>query len=921
MNLFCCCRRRRSPENDPLLPKHGVRSALHRPSQSQLNKITEVFGALQAGKYPSQTQLNDALRALLSSELLAHSDRSRLSETSKELLLDIRGFIQVLIQIGMEKNDDDKIQDFMYRLKHIESEALHADVVVDVSTTTSQPEVETTARTLPSEEEAKNDGRILLNSLFTLLRLLITASVFRFMLLDILKVVREVLADTAADVGQIAQQVEVAAELAEETIRPDAEGCPSLDNVTNEDFENALEGAGRDARGATATAASQGPEQVKAAAMIRIQKAIAQAHTNSTYRSALRNLHTLFRKYASKVTILLNTAQDAATASKSSTPPTLTPIIWSDDPNVAQALSDLDTLLTRFASGRSPVALTDALYQVIWDVTNIPTEVASLSSGEQDQIRVFLQELGAWLDRALCDSKYVTSTTGKEQLENLYDRARGFVRSKSALDVKIVRDIRSLVDETDSFLTALCSDPSTLKLIQSLDRVGTSLPGFFASLANTAVSQGLQLASVSRQKAVQVRDELLRDVLTWFLPRLLAMVKVLPMPRLEYRDQTIDAAIDALLLTSSAGTSLLPDHVRVHSYNEIALDYTECTPPSSADLAPPESVLHLPEAVQSNLSTCTRMRVHLDGIRVAAWDIGYYVRYKGPLRLGYEDEGLVNAELGDIGKRGSRGSGGISVDVELEIQTEPTKSVYGGPLFEVKDIRVDIPRLSFSLSHTKHPIINTLIMKPLASSLGRPVARYYLTHQLRNALEGLSRLAAEFLEMSNRLASDRSTAPSDPTLDDYWTALLRVVNASWSHSDVSNGGAGDVRDNAAPETYSKITAKGVIRTTVHPSDSSGEQTSTLAVGVGAQILPGKGGPHDSKDYEYAPKDMAREALDEIQDAVDKGSKQVQELGRSVTEVRQKGMQLHHGLQNATVREHDRQESGISQQGWRSSAFD
>lgn len=104
MNLFCCCRRRRSPENDPLLPKHGVRSALHRPSQSQLNKITEVFGALQAGKYPSQTQLNDALRALLSSELLAHSDRSRLSETSKELLLDIRGFIQVLIQIGMEKN-------------------------------------------------------------------------------------------------------------------------------------------------------------------------------------------------------------------------------------------------------------------------------------------------------------------------------------------------------------------------------------------------------------------------------------------------------------------------------------------------------------------------------------------------------------------------------------------------------------------------------------------------------------------------------------------------------------------------------------------------------------------------------------------------------------------------------------------------
>lgn len=32
----------------------------------------------------------------------------------------------------------------MYRLKHIESEALHADVVVDVSTTTSQPEVETT---------------------------------------------------------------------------------------------------------------------------------------------------------------------------------------------------------------------------------------------------------------------------------------------------------------------------------------------------------------------------------------------------------------------------------------------------------------------------------------------------------------------------------------------------------------------------------------------------------------------------------------------------------------------------------------------------------------------------------------------------------------------------------------------------------
>lgn len=80
------------------------------------------------------------------------------------------------------------------------------------------------ASTLPTETEAKSDFSKFLSSTRTLIKLLLTSSAFRILISDILKTAREIAADVAADIQQVAAKIEITAEVIEETMRPDESG-------------------------------------------------------------------------------------------------------------------------------------------------------------------------------------------------------------------------------------------------------------------------------------------------------------------------------------------------------------------------------------------------------------------------------------------------------------------------------------------------------------------------------------------------------------------------------------------------------------------------------------------------------------------------------------------------------------------------
>jgi hypothetical protein len=83
---------------------------------------------------------------------------------------------------------------------------------------------------IPSTSEIEADAKVLADSVRKLFMLVFTSSAFRILLQDVLVSVREALADTAADVGRTAGQVQIAAEKVEHLVEPGNGAAPSQEN-------------------------------------------------------------------------------------------------------------------------------------------------------------------------------------------------------------------------------------------------------------------------------------------------------------------------------------------------------------------------------------------------------------------------------------------------------------------------------------------------------------------------------------------------------------------------------------------------------------------------------------------------------------------------------------------------------------------
>ena len=103
-----CCRSDASPEREPLLPKSGPRNR-DQPPAWYTDKIADVAGALEAGRLPSQAQIDRALRSLLNSDLLkVGSENTQLPPPlAKELVVivgDVKDVVAAILEVGGEKN-------------------------------------------------------------------------------------------------------------------------------------------------------------------------------------------------------------------------------------------------------------------------------------------------------------------------------------------------------------------------------------------------------------------------------------------------------------------------------------------------------------------------------------------------------------------------------------------------------------------------------------------------------------------------------------------------------------------------------------------------------------------------------------------------------------------------------------------------
>ncbi|KAH9859151.1 hypothetical protein C2E23DRAFT_801645 [Lenzites betulinus] len=304
---FSCCtsRRKRSPragsydddDREPLLNASsripgGSSDPLPAP-KNVLEKVADVIAALNAGKLPSQEQLDRALRKLLASGILDTDDSAGVRGTDT-----LEDACQAVLQFGMEKNDDDTAQDLVYQLKQIADIPVHADIAVD----TAEPgklDMEAIAQELPSSQEASSDAATLVRSLYSLFYVLATSAAFRLVLSDILLIARQTTADVAAQIGNVAEAVEKAAGAVEETVRPGGGTLEDVKAVAGDvggSVAKEVSGGGPISAGVAHAAEAiqqESPEAVKEAVLRRLQEVKAS-------RSSLTNclLMRIYRRWS-----------------------------------------------------------------------------------------------------------------------------------------------------------------------------------------------------------------------------------------------------------------------------------------------------------------------------------------------------------------------------------------------------------------------------------------------------------------------------------------------------------------------------------------------------------------------------------------------------------------------------------------------
>lgn len=614
----------------------------------------------------------------------------------------------------------------------------------------------------------------------------------------------------------------------------------------------------------------------------------------------MRSLLYLFQDYASRLSDISAALADAKA-------PTITPILWTD-PHLSQALTHLATLISRLASGRSVDSWVDCFQAVSMDIGKLPTDLTA-ENDELHELRSFFSDLSSWLDQALDSPQYATSSVGQHNAEALYDRAHHLLNEASRSDRPWAQHIRDLIHETDVLLDGISNDRTANKFTEAVSALSTSLSNYTYALVRQAPGQ-------LEESKRRLRNQLQRDVLQWLLPRLLRALHVIPVPRVEFRSNSLDAAIDTLYLTpSSAQLSLVPDHIHVQNWTELHLDMSEVHPEAEAII---------PAVEYNGMQTHTKLRVSVQGIRVSARNVAYYACYRlfGSNQwlswLGYEDEGLASV---DVGSRGAKDEG---LNFEFELQFPPNdedgNNIDDQPLFFVRDVRVDVPGLQLSLDRSKHWILNKLFLQPLAAPVGRLATAWVLRNQAHALLESLADVGGKVVRGAHQSAGD---SRRDLETGDYINAVWRVLTGSSDESAEESEYHDENEETPQVETRTKTTAKGIVRTNltfavdaVDGSDVADPvEESMLAIGVGEQILPGKGGPHDGHDEEerYGSRELARDALDQIQSRVDGA------IGAEEAAI-ERGTGLRAEVQDAVRRERQSEREEATDGGWRSDAF-
>ncbi|KAK4700112.1 hypothetical protein P7C70_g6141, partial [Phenoliferia sp. Uapishka_3] len=800
-----------SSEREPLL-SHTSQDDSPQPTLT-ISHLASTLAALRANKLPTTQQLTAILRSFLRSPLLqidgtifttqygsGRVGTGALTREGERVREALRDVVSALLRIAEEKDPENAVQEFLYSCRH------------------AQVSLKLPATSLPP---ASPDGiEHAQASLHTILTLFITSPQLRSLLRDSAYLARDIFEAAVEDTGEVGEAATAVVDRVVEHIAPEGESEISGEGKDKEKEKNYSETEKStpetpDVRPPPTSRAAKSAEDLRDEFVDRFKEILVMIQANPAYQSAIRSLLLLVKTYLREI------IESASISASVKTPK-----------SVKAPTSLLVPVLEPFTGGPGSLS---SLREKLDTLAQYTTEENRISS--------LLSDLDSYVSKALLEVGYLSSATAHRRAAKLRDEFLELSKDNPSFRA----DIAEFVQEIQKVLGVITSDKSLSNLLGALEGFGSACEGWAATATKVAVGQ----------------QGIWGDLVEWVVPRILGVLRELPLPRIEFKSEELEMAIDAPPFLS---TSFIPDSIRFDTETSLKI----------SPFAPDR-----PNSFTSS-STFT-----LEGLRMSTDNIGYWIKYRS-FCLPLVESGLLDLHFG------TSESGGVGASIDFSTSTMPplteAEDKERKTLFDVQTSAITIVDFDVRPHASSHPILMWFI-RPILRRVVRKQVEAMLEEQIKGLLELGSRVGWEIQERSKGSGwRGLFGAVLDVTVNGYATEEEEREKAKDAVQQVVE------EEEAEQSTTIHVSGKGVIIDLEAGQVGIGEEGIVIPEGEAETPLP-------RPTLTEIVQEQSKEAVREGEEAADALLNGVAAIGEAVE-----------GFDEEVEEEKE-------SKGWRSDAFD
>ncbi|KAH9886163.1 hypothetical protein F4778DRAFT_484186 [Xylariomycetidae sp. FL2044] len=712
--------------------------------EADVNRKLQIYGiinAFQLGKVPSNDQIDVALNSFLQSKPLA-SPSKKLSPEGQALVADFKDVVKQAKHLLLSKNEGNLLQDFIWQTQHFDPKSVSTPgAPVDKNT-------------------AKQHGDKALEGLRTLGTLLITNGQFRKLLSDASILLRDMAGDAASNA---ANKVKPSEESLSQIDRPAEDNtwhdAPdfSKDNLKSQFQKNVYKGdPAQDAKGVAATGADAAqqnqpagaidphtgarngaqtgrenakdqikskipdetqesakksaaayrarvkdylgkkvPEERRDQIIWRLKKMVLECQQHPDYKQAITTLLDLAEEYGKHGRNLATSGAGTAKEARS---------------GLDAAEADLKTLIERFANGTSSDDLWLSIKAIYEDADRDP------------ELKNWFKSLDAYIRRCLQEEGYIMDDASNEEWRKLYDHGNYLLREKYKVHTdRVVEEIKFFGNQFDADPQNKAFAASVQKLFKDLGNDENGKPTF--------------------------KPHLIKDLSDVIIPGVFENVAYIPIPRIEFSDNQIDAVLENLVLESD---NFMPNVLEVASDNYFRWGRKKVA------------------GMNKN-----SIDIKVTGVQMDLRDVSFYVKRKQGFPA-ITDQGIANIFMG---------GDGFSFRMKLSTADKKDKQHF----FKVDKVDVEVKHLQIKLVKSNHKLLFG-IAKPLMLKVLRPAIQKVAEKQLKDQFNQLDQLMYQVKQEADRASEEARSDPENvPNIYNRYVqaAQKQILQGKQKAQDVS----------------------------------------------------------------------------------------------------------------------------------------